>query len=200
MLDEYILTKVDEITQSVKELEQKLDENIKKQNEYNRQINEMAEMQDIGMELFSPRMPVNASRKKMDDVRLLIDELQLQETQLREEIENYHKKEEKLRAVLTDNEIELQKSAAKEEQKEEKQNHPEAQTGHGDDISIAAQKNEDMILEQLIQRPKIGEDELQLLLRKVEEARKYSMVNPQQCRSELDNVCYYIKALITRVI
>lgn len=178
MLNEFILERLDAISQQKKELSEKLREVSAEENKENSRITGLLNVDDVGKELFSPRGSQEPLKLQIGQIRKHVEELLLQEAKLQDDLELLTVEEEKYRQMLA----EAKAGVMSDEQ-------PGGQDEQGGIETIVKQ--------QTINRR--NSEEMEILLKRLEQCIQYSMTDQEKCTTELTNLKYYVMALISDV-
>lgn len=167
MLNEYILGQLEEIDRKKRTLINKLESLLQEENRHNTKISDLLNIDDVGKEIFSPRESNEPLKLIILNLRKEISELELQEAEVRDQIEILTSEEEKYRKMLA-----------------------EAGTRRGD-----PEKIENEI--QTSGQEKRKKEELEILLKKLDTCIEYARTDMDRCRTELTNLKYYVKAILS---
>ena len=172
MLDQYIINRLKDNDQKLKKLGEKLKGlQMEEESSYN-MIQKLMEQEDVGMELFSPRNGNDTTRNKVADIKKEIEDIKIQQIKVSEEIEQRKAEDTKYQAMLEE---------IKNRKTEYKNSKP------------YREPTEEMRQDSSVKNM----EELKSILLRVEKCISLLNKNKNQCKSELENLKYYLKALIS---
>ena len=150
-------------------------------------MKQLMENEDVGLELFSPRNFEDTTRDKLRMIKKQIAGIQLEQTEISEKISKAKENESNYQAML----LEL-RTCGEDETKKEKQevNHKKS---FEDDYEKTQRESDSISLYSNLKR----KEELKNILNRVEKCFNLLYSDKSQCKHELINLKYYLKALIS---
>lgn len=172
MLDQYIINRLKDHDEKIKKLAEKLKGlQMEEESSYN-MIQKLVEQEDVGIELFSPRSSNDTTRTKVADIKKEIEDIKLQQMKVNEEIEQRRAEATKYQAMLEE---------IKSKEAVYKNNKPYREP--------TKEMRQDSSVKNI--------EELKTILIRVDKCLSLLNKNRNQCKSELQNLKYYLKALIS---
>ncbi len=172
MLDQYIINRLKDNDQKLKELAEKLKGLQMEEESSYHMIQKLVEQEDVGMELFSPRSSNDTTRNKVADIKKEIEDIKLQQMKINEEMEQKKAEVTKYQAMLEE---------IKSKEVEYRNNKPYREP--------TKEMRQDSSVKNM--------EELKSILVRVDKCIGLLDKNRNQCKSELENLKYYLKALIS---
>ena len=171
MLDEFILEQLDRIEDEYLELNQKLADLTEQEKAEQVQLNKYLDADDLGLELFSPRSNASPSKEKVSEIQKHLEELRILQIETTDRIARNREKEEKYQQMLN-----------------------EARMA---DISDERSVSDNLKEEKEKEKIKTQVEDLKEILERVEKCINLVNHDRSKCKSELKNLRYYLKALIS---
>lgn len=158
-------------------------------------MKQLMENEDVGLELFSPRNFEDTTRDKLRMIKKQIAGIQLEQTEISEKISKAKENESNYQAMLlelrTCGEDETKKEKQEEFQKDKHEvNHKKS---FEDDYEKTQRESDSISLYSNLKR----KEELKNILNRVEKCFNLLYSDKSQCKHELINLKYYLKALIS---
>ena len=158
-------------------------------------MKQLMENEDVGLELFSPRNFEDTTRDKLRMIKKQIAGIQLEQTEISEKISKAKENESNYQAMLlelrTCGEDETKKEKQEEFQKDKHEvNHKKS---FEDDYEKTQRESDSISLYGNLKR----KEELKNILNRVEKCFNLLYSDKSQCKHELINLKYYLKALIS---
>ncbi len=218
MLEEFILGQLEEIECRKEDLKRQLNDLVNQEKEDNEEISKLLKEQDLGFELFSPRSANHSVREQVDTIKNHIEELRVRQTQIRGDLEQNTVNENRYQEMLLEaRQRESDPSLPGQmNEKDAEGVEPEAteeNAGGFDQISIeeAAIESEDsQMVTAEAENTALDEEtaltalkkehiqQLETVLKRVDQCIDLSHRDKIKCRNELKNLRYYMKALISK--
>lgn len=158
-------------------------------------MKQLMENEDVGLELFSPRNFEDTTRDKLRMIIKQIAGIQLEQNEISEKISKAKENESNYQAMLlelrTCGEDETKKEKQEEFQKDKHEvNHKKS---FEDDYEKTQRESDSISLYSNLKR----KEELKNILNRVEKCFNLLYSDKSQCKHELINLKYYLKALIS---
>lgn len=180
MLDEYILEQLSRLSEKKDALSKELKALSSEENDENEKITKLLTVDDVGKELFSPRGSNEPLKIQVNQIKSKVNDLLLRQAKVQDQLEILTQEEEKYRQMLFE-------ARSREKTEPEEENNP-------DKMHLGIQNE----IRQF-QRDTRAKEELEVVLKKVEQCIDYSLTDKAKCTAELTNLRYYIKALLSQV-
>ena len=177
MLEEYIQTQLNRIRQDRQKLQDELKEVSEEEENANHQISELLEQEDVGFEIFSPRAGENTVKASIEQIQKHIEDLQYKQLGLTQALGDNQDR-------LSHYENLLEEARAKEAEGE-----PLPET----EPQEASPLKPDTLDEKQI----MYLAELKAVLEKIDSCINLIGHNRSQCKNELKNLRYHLRALIS---
>ena len=195
MLEKYIMDQLSENDSLLDKLNQKMLYLQKEEDSCRNMMNQLMENEDVGLELFSPRNFEDTTRDKLRMIKKQIAGIQLEQTEISEKISKAKENESNYQAMLlelrTCGEDETKKEKQEEFQKDKHEvNHKKS---FEDDYEKTQRESDSISLYGNLKR----KEELKNILNRVEKCFNLLYSDKSQCKHELINLKYYLKALIS---
>lgn len=188
MLENYILTQLRENDELLEKLNKKLLYLQMEENSCIDMMNQLLENEDVGMELFSPRNTDETTREKVRMIKQQIANIQVEQGKISEKISRAKESETNYQEML----FEIRKKSFDNLEEliieEKKQARPNEKTESNEQTEL----NEK--IEYIEEKRK---EELKTILKRVEKCFNLLYSDKSQCKHELINLKYYLKALIS---
>ena len=176
MLEEYIQTQLNRIRQERQKLQDELKVVSEEEESANHQISELLEQEDVGFEIFSPRAGENTVKASIEQIQKHIEDLQYKQLGLTQALgENQER--------LSHYENLLEEARAKEAEE------PLPETAPGEASPLKTDASDEKQIMYLA--------ELKAVLEKVDSCINLIGHNRSQCKNELKNLRYHLRALIS---
>jgi len=172
MLDEFILDQLDQLTRRKENLGKELKSLSEEENRENEKISKLLNVDDVGKEIFSPRGSGEPVKLQVENIKKHIEDILLREARVRDQFETITVEEEKYREMLR-------------EARTRESTFPETE----DEIRDTVRQHG---------RETRYREELEVMLRRVEQCSGLALEDPERCSRELINLTYYIKALLSK--
>lgn len=195
MLEKYIMDQLSENDSLLDKLNQKMLYLQKEEDSCRNMMKQLMENEDVGLELFSPRNFEDTTRDKLRMIKKQIAGIQLEQTEISEKISKAKENESNYQAMLlelrTCGEDETKKEKQEELQKDKHEvNHKKS---FEDDYEKTQRESDSISLYSNLKR----KEELKNILNRVEKCFNLLYSDKSQCKHELINLKYYLKALIS---
>lgn len=195
MLEKYIMDQLSENDSLLDKLNQKMLYLQKEEDSCRNMMKQLMENEDVGLELFSPRNFEDTTRDKLRMIKKQIAGIQLEQTEISEKISKAKENESNYQAMLlelrTCGEDETKKEKQEEFQKDKHEvNHKKS---FEDDYEKTQRESDSISLYSNLKR----KEELKNILNRVEKCFNLLYSDKSQCKHELINLKYYLKALIS---
>ena len=195
MLEKYIMDQLSENDSLLDKLNQKMLYLQKEEDSCRNMMKQLMENEDVGLELFSPRNFEDTTRDKLRMIKKQIAGIQLEQTEISEKISKAKENESNYQAMLlelrTCGEDETKKEKQEEFQKDKHEvNHKKS---FEDDYEKTQRESDSISLYGNLKR----KEELKNILNRVEKCFNLLYSDKSQCKHELINLKYYLKALIS---
>ena len=178
MLDEYILEQLSRLSEKKDALSKELKALSSEENDENEKITRLLSVDDVGKELFSPRGSNEPLKIQVNHIKSRIDDILLRQAKVQDQLENLTQEEEKYRQLLFE-------AKNRDKTKPQEENPDELRF----DIQNEVRKH---------QNNNRSKEELEVVLKKVDQCIEYSLTDKVRCTAELTNLRYYIKALLSQ--
>ena len=195
MLEKYIMDQLSENDSLLDKLNQKMLYLQKEEDSCRNMMKQLMENEDVGLELFSPRNFEDTTRDKLRMIKKQIAGIQLEQNEISEKISKAKENESNYQAMLlelrTCGEDETKKEKQEELQKDKHEvNHKKS---FEDDYEKTQRESDSISLYSNLKR----KEELKNILNRVEKCFNLLYSDKSQCKHELINLKYYLKALIS---
>lgn len=195
MLEKYIMDQLSENDSLLDKLNQKMLYLQKEEDSCRNMMKQLMENEDVGLELFSPRNFEDTTRDKLRMIKKQIAGIQLEQNEISEKISKAKENESNYQAMLlelrTCGEDETKKEKQEEFQKDKHEvNHKKS---FEDDYEKTQRESDSISLYSNLKR----KEELKNILNRVEKCFNLLYSDKSQCKHELINLKYYLKALIS---
>lgn len=195
MLEKYIMDQLSENDSLLDKLNQKMLYLQKEEDSCRNMMKQLMENEDVGLELFSPRNFEDTTRDKLRMIKKQIAGIQLEQNEISEKISKAKENESNYQAMLlelrTCGEDETKKEKQEEFQKDKHEvNHKKS---FEDDYKKTQRESDSISLYSNLKR----KEELKNILNRVEKCFNLLYSDKSQCKHELINLKYYLKALIS---
>ena len=195
MLEKYIMDQLSENDSLLDKLNQKMLYLQKEEDSCRNMMKQLMENEDVGLELFSPRNFEDTTRDKLRMIIKQIAGIQLEQNEISEKISKAKENESNYQAMLlelrTCGEDETKKEKQEEFQKDKHEvNHKKS---FEDDYEKTQRESDSISLYSNLKR----KEELKNILNRVEKCFNLLYSDKSQCKHELINLKYYLKALIS---
>lgn len=175
MLDEYIMEQLRINDEKFVKLNEKLQRLQMEEESCNHMIETLLENEDVGIEFFSPRSSEDSTRIKVSRIKEQIDSIRLQQASITDEISEVKKQENQYQEMLLET--------------REKKNLEQLRINENDaKPPISANANSGLENEK---------EELKKILKRIDKCLNLLNTNKTQCKNEMINLKYYLKALIS---
>ncbi|MDO5344769.1 MAG: hypothetical protein Q4E91_03390 [Lachnospiraceae bacterium] len=202
MLEKYIMTQLNENDLLLEKLNRKLLYLQMEENSCRDMMKQLLENEDVGLELFSPRNSEDTTQEKLRRIKKQITGIQLEQTEISEKISRAKENEANYQNML----LEIRRNNETSKKKlqdpgvngeigaEERQQYNKKKQSDND----FDQKNESMQRKSEISADDSKrKEELKNILSRVEKCFNLLYSDKSQCKHELINLKYYLKALIS---
>lgn len=167
MLDQYIEDQLRKNEDSFRQLNEKLQRLQTEEENYNHLIEKLLEKEDVGIEFFSPRTTEDSTRTKVSKIKMQMEEIRFQQAEVRDEISRLKKEETRYQEML-------------------------------DEIDEKNRESQQTLIEDEVKLSKISDkEELKKILNRLDKCIMLLNSNKTQCKNEMINLKYYLKALIS---
>ena len=195
MLEKYIMDQLSENDSLLDKLNQKMLYLQKEEDSCRNMMKQLMENEDVGLELFSPRNFEDTTRDKLRMIKKQIAGIQLEQNEISVKISKAKENESNYQAMLlelrTCGEDETKKEKQEEFQKDKHEvNHKKS---FEDDYEKTQRESDSISLYSNLKR----KEELKNILNRVEKCFNLLYSDKSQCKHELINLKYYLKALIS---
>lgn len=187
MLEKYIMTQLDENDSLVEKLNRKLLHLQMEEDSCRDMMKQLLENEDVGLEFFSPRNSEDNTREKIRMIKKQIANIQLEQTEISEKISKAKENEANYQEMLL--EIRNNNKGIKEDEQPEQNTSSKAK-----DKSLSEKEKPDLFQMDDEKR----KDEMKNILNRVEKCINLLYSDKSQCKHELINLKYYLKALISQ--
>lgn len=191
MLDEFILKQLEEIDAKLEKLTTKLKNLYREEESCSNMIKKLQDHEDVGLELFSPRNSDDTTRKKVAEIKKQIETIQLEQIHVGEEIEKERQEEEKYQKMLVEARSKTNSSTTTDHSGNNGVT-VDAQSFQGE---VQVEKEDSLTTKQDETERK---EELKTILQRVDRCISLFGTDRGQCKHELNNLKYYLKALISK--
>ena len=175
MLDEYILEQLDQLSRQKERLGKELKKLSDEENAENERISKLLNVDDVGKEIFSPRGSGEPVKLQVEGIKKHIEDILFREAKVRDQFETLTVEEEKYREMLQEARIRDHISSETDEDRKRIR----------DEVESHAQEAR-------------YREELEVILKRLDICTKLSGVDSEKCTRELNNLKYYVKALLSK--
>ena len=194
-MEEYIMEQLKQLEEIREDLNTKIVSLARKEEALKNELQEIAQDHDMDLEVFSPRFLNEELKTKMKEIKLQIEELQLQQLRTQSEIETCTEKIEKFHEILL--------KARNEEQKInilQQKLSSEIKADDADQKSTENNRTEENKAEknaaETDQDPDMR-DKMETVLHRVEKCLNLIHTDKIKCKNELKQLRYYLRAVIS---
>jgi len=175
MLDEYILEKLETLSRQKERLSRELKQISAEEKAENDKISKLLSVDDVGKELFSPRGSNEPLKLQVGNIKKHIEDLLLREAEIQDNFETLTLEEDKYKEML----------------REARYKDP-GSNEHAD--------NEELIQNEVAKHRQDArnQEELEIVLKKLDKCIELSRTDSERCTSELNNLRYYLRALLSK--
>ncbi len=111
MLDEYIQEQITRLSEEKKYLSEKLNKLVEQEQEEQKQIAQVLDTEDVGVELFSPRAVNNGASRQISRIKQHVEDLRVQQTEIRQRLEQTIENEKKYRLMYEESQESYRQNA-----------------------------------------------------------------------------------------
>ena len=198
MLDEYIINQINELEEEFDLLNNLLQDLNSQEKTDMENIESLLNSNDLGIEIFSPRVKGNQTKEQVSEIKKHLDDIRLHQMEIMEKISENRQKEEKYQIMLKEarlkkkeNEEHLKKIRGQCEASENLDTNVESTDTPGEKNSVTENDKGSQ------NNSSSREDYLEIL-RRVENCLNLISHDRGKCKTELRNLRYYLKALLTK--
>ena len=195
MLEKYIMDQLSENDSLLDKLNQKMLYLQKEEDSCRNMMKQLMENEDVGLELFSPRNFEDTTRDKLRMIKKQIAGIQLEQNEISEKISKAKENESNYQAMLLELRTCVEDETKKEKQEEFQKDKHEVnhKKSFEDDYEKTQRESDSISLYSNLKR----KEELKNILNRVEKCFNLLYSDKSQCKHELINLKYYLKALIS---
>lgn len=176
MLDQYIMEQLENNDEEFYRLSEQLKKLHMEEESYNHIIENLLKEEDVGIEFFSPRNSENSTRLKVAGIKKQIENIRQEQAKLTDELTRIKEEEERYQEMLL-------------EVREKKKDNPE--------IKKENITTHDSVNEEIEKKNDFEKEELKKILKRLDKCLNLLNTNRTQCKNEMINLKYYLKALIS---
>lgn len=191
MVEDYIIKQLGENDEKIERLKKRLLQLEADEDSCKSMITKLLENEDVGMEIFSPRRFEDSTREKVSRIKKQIAEIRVEQAEISEKISKAKENEENYQNMLTEL---CQKREEEERGLEILPSEQDSSAGNPEESTCKIEDREEKAEEGNWEE----KEELKEVLGRIEKCLNLLYTDKRQCKHELTNLKYYLKALITR--
>lgn len=190
MLDEFIMKQLEENDSRLEKLNAKLKNLYREEESCSHMIKKLQETEDVGLELFSPRGSSDTTRKRVAEIKNQIQAIQLEQIQVGEQIDRAKQEEERYQKMLVEARNKNVSKLTSQKHTPSLQTEEHAAAAAETISSVPDSRNPETVCQH--------KEELKAILSRVDKCISLFGTDRGQCKHELTNLKYYLKALISK--
>lgn len=184
MLDQYIMNQLEKIDEEFHKLEEKLRRLHMEEESSNHIIKKLLDEEDVGIEFFSPRNSEDSTRQKVSRIKKQIEDIRQEQASVTDELTKLKEEENRYQEILL-------------EIREKKENNSSKLSKSAIHFENDKNKREETIEKREDLNNSLDKEELKKILKRIDKCLNLLNTNRTQCKNEMINLKYYLKALIS---